>query len=147
MDPVLTGHAVRYRDPMPDGAGGLKMFLPGCFADALSHGRIAALHNHDWSRRLGCTKSETLVLDDNVFWLRFRITFGDVGDASNDRLADVMLANLRGECNGASIGWVHRESYRDRDGVLCIKRADLDEVSVLPRAIRAGPTRRAGGWT
>lgn len=127
-DPVLIGHAVEYDVPIHGGRDGVKMFRPGCFTEALQRGSIAALHDHDWSQEIGETGDDTLQFDDGPYWLRFRVC---LGDKNSDRLAAVMLNVINRRCNGASVGWVAVESHRDRNGVLIVTKADLDEVSVL----------------
>lgn len=129
-DPCLIGHCVEYDKPIQGGRDGVKLFRPGCFSQAIQRGNIAALHDHDWSQEIGETADGTLAFDDGPYWLRFRVC---LGDRNSDRLAVLMHDVINRRCNGASIGWVAVESHRDRNGVLIVDKADLDEVSIVPQ--------------
>lgn len=129
-EPVIHGWATKYNAPFRSGGSRWVQFRPKCFAESLAWNNQYALVDHDDARVIGSRRTDTLRFGDSRHWLRFLITFGD----DNHRLlAEAMQGVQNGRTRKASIAWFEEDGYTDRDGVRCILRAHLEEVSVCDR--------------
>ncbi len=121
----LQGFAARY-GVVADIGPFRERIIAGAFAGSIGEGGdILALLDHDPTRVLGRTRSQTLKLTDSYAGLAFDIAVPETS-AGRDALA---LAE-RGDLGGASIGFIAEEETTDSD-VRVITRAKLFEISIV----------------
>lgn len=110
--------------------GGFKeLIAPGAFSEALaSDSDVLALRDHDAKLLLGRTKSGTLVLEDSVQGLRYKLTLPNT-TAGNDLAESVD----RGDLDSTSFGFMCGEDdwmvTDDGQVIRTLKQVELFEVS------------------
>lgn len=127
----LVGHAAVFNQSarvVVNGRVVTERIAPGAFKKALQERRdILALIDHDPTRLLGRTKSQTLRLREDAVGLAFEIDLPDT-QAARDTLA---LAE-RGDLGGGSFGFVAtRETWNADKTERTVHEAALYEISVI----------------
>lgn len=120
---TITGLAVPYNVEGSNGRGKF-VFKKGAIQwkkSAVS--RVKLLRDHNWDSLLGAATR----LDDTELGLipTFKVARGPAGDQALAEAAD-------GALDGLSIG-IRVEKYSEKDGVIVVESAYLDEVSLTPR--------------
>lgn len=127
----LVGHAAVFNSTarvVVNGRVVTERIAPGAFKRTLAQrGDILALIDHDPTRLLGRTKSQTLRLREDGVGLWFEISLPDT-QAARDTLA---LAE-RGDLGGGSFGFIaKRETWNADKTERTVHEAELYEISVI----------------
>jgi len=121
--PKIIGK-IPYNSPSED-MSFVEVLKPGCFSDSLRSGKkIFSLWNHDSSKPLANTDSETLILRDSMAGLNVEI----LPDVNISWGKDAVESVRRGDTAGLSFGFIVEKDSR-RNGTREIILADLLEVS------------------
>jgi phage prohead protease, HK97 family len=129
-DQKLTGYVVKWNSPSEVlFCDFIEQFSPNAFAETLKEGKdVRALFEHDHSKLLGRTRSNTLKLEQDNIGLRFELT---PPDTTLGR--DLLVSVERGDISGMSFGFLPLEETWDfeKEPVLRqIQKAELFEITV-----------------
>jgi HK97 family phage prohead protease len=115
---------------------------PGAFTDAITHGDIRALVDHDDGRLLARQKSGTLRLQEQREGLWFSLDLPDTREGD-----DVKELVRRGDLDGMSISWGEVEDTWDKD-TRELRKIALVEISVVtfPAYAKTHVELRSGLW-
>lgn len=129
-DQKLTGYVVKWNSPSEVlFCDFIEQFSPNAFAETLKEGKdVRVLFEHDHSKLLGRTRSNTLKLEQDNIGLRFELT---PPDTTLGR--DLLVSVERGDISGMSFGFLPLEETWDfeKEPVLRqIQKAELFEITV-----------------
>lgn len=121
----LEGYAAVFNTPTMLGDGSRETIAPGAFAESLGKREVLALLDHDQTRLLARTRSNTLRIQEDSAGLQFDL---DLPDTSFGR--DVQALAQRGDLGGMSFGF-QTVSEHFEDDLRVLKAVDLFEISVV----------------
>jgi HK97 family phage prohead protease len=106
---------------------------------------VVALQDHDPTRLLGRTRSNTLRLSEDSAGLNFSLDLADTQIAR-----DLLCMVQRGDCGGCSFGFVPTDEAWPKPDQRILRSVDLKEISVVswmpayPDTTIAARSRHAG---